>query len=153
MSEEQDEKISKYLKQLEKEDEENEDEDEDMEHKISTTEPNMIFEIETWTLDSKELQVTKTYESGFVIVDLEPYLLDYDEKIGIDVNNSDFWILYEEFDNPTYSYVIIEDFTEEELNNLKKKLGTEFDEELEKLGWKLNEKEIWFKGKLLVNKY
>ena len=147
----QEEEISRFLKQLEKEDEENEDED--IEHKISTTEPNMIVEIQTWKIDLKQLQITKTYESGFVIVDLEPYLLDYDESVGIDVNSSDFWILKESFNNPTYSYLILHDLTEEELNNIKEKLGTEFDEELEKLGWNLYEKEIWFKGRLNVEKF
>ena len=151
MSENQEEEISRFLKQLEKEDEENEDED--IEHKISTTEPNMIVEIQTWKIDLKQLQITKTYESGFVIVDLEPYLLDYDESVGIDVNSSDFWILKESFNNPTYSYLILHDLTEEELHNIKEKLGTEFDEELEKLGWNLYEKEIWFKGRLNVEKF
>jgi len=151
MSENQEEEISRFLKQLEKEDDEKKDED--IEHKISTTEPNMIVEIQTWKIDLKQLQITKTYESGFVIVDLEPYLLDYDEKIGIDVNSSDFWILKESFNNPTYSYLILHDLTEEELHNIKEKLGTEFDEELEKLGWNLYEKEIWFKGRLNVEKF
>jgi hypothetical protein len=147
----QEEEISRFLKQLEKEDEENEDED--IEHKISTTEPNMIVEIQTWKIDLKQLQITKTYESGFVIVDLEPYLLDYDESVGIDVNSSDFWILKESFNNPTYTYLILHDLTEEELNNIKERLGTEFDDELEKLGWNLYEKEIWFKGRLNVEKF
>ena len=147
----QEEEISRFLKQLEKEDEENEDED--IEHKISTTEPNMIVEIQTWKIDLKQLQITKTYESGFVIVDLEPYLLDYDESVGIDVNSSDFWILKESFNIPTYSYLILHDLTEEELNNIKERLGTEFDDELEKLGWNLYEKEIWFKGRLNVEKF
>ena len=123
----QDEKISNFLDYLRKRDEENEDEDEDMEHKISTTEPNMIFEIEKWTLNSKQLQITKTYESGYVIVDLEPYLPDYDEKIGIDVNDSSFWIQQEDFNNPTYSYKILKNLTEKELHKLKEKFGTEFD--------------------------
>ena len=147
----QEEEISRFLKQLEKEDDEKKDED--IEHKISTTEPNMIVEIQTWKIDLKQLQITKTYESGFVIVDLEPYLLDYDESVGIDVNSSDFWILKESFNNPTYSYLILHDLTEEELHNIKEKLGTEFDEELEKLGWNLYEKEIWFKGRLNVEKF
>jgi|GEM_PF-3319254 hypothetical protein len=151
MSENQEEEISRFLKQLEKEDDEKKDED--IEHKISTTEPNMIVEIQTWKIDLKQLQITKTYESGFVIVDLEPYLLDYDESVGIDVNSSDFWILKESFNNPTYSYLILHDLTEEELHNIKEKLGTEFDEELEKLGWNLYEKEIWFKGRLNVEKF
>ena len=151
MNENQEEEISKFLKQLEKEDEENEDED--IEHKISTTETNMIVEIQTWKIDLKQLQITKTYESGFVIVDLEPYLLDYDESVGIDVNSSDFWILNVSFNNPTYSYLILHDLTKEELNNIKEKLGTEFDDELEKLGWNLYEKEIWFKGRLNVEKF
>lgn len=131
--------------------EENED-GEEIEHKILATEPNMIFEIEKWSLNSKQLQITKTYKSGFVIVNLEPSLLDYDESVGIDVNNN-FRIYYEELSNPKYSYLILQDLTEEELNNLKKKLGTEFDEQLEKLGWNLYKKEIWFKGKLIVHKY
>ena len=151
MNENQEEEISRFLKQLEKEDEENEDED--IEHKISTTETNMIVEIQTWKIDLKQLQITKTYESGFVIVDLEPYLLDYDESVGIDVNSSDFWILNVRFNNPTYSYLILHDLTKEELNNIKEKLGTEFDDELEKLGWNLYEKEIWFKGRLNVEKF
>jgi len=151
MSENQEEEISRFLKQLEKEDDEKKDED--IEHKISTTEPNMIVEIQTWKIDLKQLQITKTYESGFVIVDLEPYLLDYDESVGIDVNSSDFWILKESFNNPTYTYLILHDLTEEELHNIKEKLGTEFDEELEKLGWNLYEKEIWFKGRLNVEKF
>ena len=134
-----------------KDHEENED-GEEIEHKILATEPNMIFEIEKWTLNSKQLQITKTYKSGFVIVNLEPSLLDYDESVGIDVNNN-FRIYYEELNNPKYSYLILQDLTEEELNNLKKKLGTEFDEQLEKLGWNLYKKEIWFKGKLIVHKY
>ena len=58
MNENQEEEISRFLKQLEKE-------DEDIEHKISTTEPNMIVEIQTWKIDLKQLQITKTYESGF----------------------------------------------------------------------------------------
>jgi hypothetical protein len=151
MSENQEEEISRFLKQLKKEDDEKKDED--IEHKISTTEPNMIVEIQTWKIDLKQLQITKTYESGFVIVDLEPYLLDYDESVGIDVNSSDFWILKESFNIPTYSYLILHDLTEEELHNIKEKFGTEFDEELEKLGWNLYEKEIWFKGRLNVEKF
>jgi len=134
-----------------KDHEENED-GEEIEHKILATEPNMIFEIEKWSLNSKQLEITKTYKSGFVIVNLEPSLLDYDESVGIDVNNN-FRIYYEELSNPKYSYLILQDLTEEELNNLKKKLGTEFDEQLEKLGWNLYKKEIWFKGKLIVHKY
>jgi len=127
--------------------------DYDEEYKISTIESNMIIEIEKWILDTKQLQITKTYESGFVIVDLEPYLPDYDEKVGIDVNNSDFWIQQEDFNNPTYSYTTLQGLTDEELNNLKSELGTEFDYELEKLGWKIDNKEIWFKGKLSVSKH
>ena len=124
----------------------------DEEHKISPTEPNMIDEIQIWTNNSKQLQITKTYESGYITV-FDPYLPDYDKKIGIDVNNSILYIENEEFDNPTYSYKTVHGLTEEELNNLKKKLGKEFDEELENLGWKLDKREIWFKGKLIVHKY
>jgi len=132
---------------------ENQAVNEDMNHKISTTEPNMIVEIQTWKIDTKQLKIKKTYESGYVIVDIDPYLRDYIETNGFDVNNRDFLILQEQFYAPTYSYEIIENISEDELNNLRITLGNELDVELKKLGWQLEKKEIWLTGKLLVEKY
>ena len=132
---------------------ENQAVNEDMNHKISTTEPNMIVEIQTWKIDTKQLKIKKTYESGYVIVDIDPYLRDYDETKGFDVNNRDFLILQEQFYAPTYSYEIVENISEDELNNLRITLGNELDVELKKLGWQLEKKEIWLTGKLKVEKY
>ncbi len=126
---------------------------EDMNHKISTTEPNMIVEIQTWKIDTKQLKIKKTYESGYVIVDIDPYLRDYIETNGFDVNNRDFLILQEQFYAPTYSYEIVENISEDELHNLRITLGNELDVELKKLGWQLEKKEIWLTGKLKVEKY
>ncbi len=126
---------------------------EDMNHKISTTEPNMIVEIQTWKIDTKQLKIKKTYESVYVIVDIDPYLRDYIETNGFDVNNRDFLILQEQFYAPTYSYEIVENISEDELHNLRITLGNELDVELKKLGWQLEKKEIWLTGKLLVEKY
>jgi hypothetical protein len=126
---------------------------EDMNHKISTTEPNMIVEIQKLKIDTKQLKIKKTYESGYVIVDIDPYLRDYDETKGFDVNNRDFLILQEQFYAPTYSYEIVENISEDELNNLRITLGNELDVELKKLGWQLEKKEIWLTGKLLVEKH
>jgi hypothetical protein len=126
---------------------------EDMNHKISTTEPNMIVEIQKLKIDTKQLKIKKTYESGYVIVDIDPYLRDYIETNGFDVNNRDFLILQEQFYAPTYSYEIVENISEDELNNLRITLGNELDVELKKLGWQLEKKEIWLTGKLLVEKY
>ena len=125
----------------------------DMNHKISTTEPNMIVEIQTWKIDTKQLKIKKTYEGGYVIVDIDPYLRDYNETYGFDVNNRDFLILQEQFYAPTYSYEIVENISEDELNNLRITLGNELDVELKKLGWQLEKKEIWLTGKLKVEKY
>ena len=125
----------------------------DMNHKISTTEPNMIVEIQTWKIDTKQLKIKKTYECGYVIVDIDPYLRDYDETNGFDVNNRDFLILQEQFYAPTYSYEIVENISEDELNNLRITLGNELDVELKKLGWQLKKKEIWLTGKLKVEKF
>jgi hypothetical protein len=132
---------------------ENQAVNEDMNHKISTTEPNMIVEIQKLKIDTKQLKIKKTYESGYVIVDIDPYLRDYIETNGFDVNNRDFLILQEQFYAPTYSYEIIENISEDELNNLRITLGNELDVELKKLGWQLEKKEIWLTGKLLVEKY
>jgi hypothetical protein len=126
---------------------------EDMNHKISTTEPNMIVEIQKLKIDTKQLKIKKTYESGYVIVDIDPYLRDYIETNGFDVNNRDFLILQEQFYAPTYSYEIVENISEDELNNLRITLGNELDVELKKLGWQLEKKEIWLTGKLKVEKY
>jgi len=126
---------------------------EDMNHKISTTEPNMIVEIQKLKIDTKQLKIKKTYESGYVIVDIDPYLRDYDEGIGFDVNNRDFLILKEQFYAPTYSFEVVANISEDELNNLKITLGNELDVELKKLGWQLEKKEIWLTGKLKVEKY
>lgn len=126
---------------------------EDMNHKISTTEPNMIVEIQKLKIDTKQLKIKKTYESGYVIVDIDPYLRDYDEGIGFDVNNRDFLILKEQFYAPTYSFEVVANISEDELNNLRITLGNELDVELKKLGWQLEKKEIWLTGKLLVEKY
>jgi len=132
---------------------ENQAVNEDMNHKISTTEPNMIVEIQTWKIDTKQLKIKKTYESGYVIVDIDPYLRDYIETNGFDVNNRDFLILQEQFYAPTYSYEIVENISEDELHNLRITLGNELDVELKKLGWQLEKKEIWLTGKLKVEKY
>ena len=132
---------------------ENQAVNEDMNHKISTTEPNMIVEIQIWKIDTKQLKIKKTYEGGYVIVDIDPYLRDYDETNGFDVNNRDFLILQEQFYAPTYSYEIVENISEDELNNLRITLGNELDVELKKLGWQLEKKEIWLTGKLKVEKY
>jgi hypothetical protein len=132
---------------------ENQAVNEDMNHKISTTEPNMIVEIQKLKIDTKQLKIKKTYESGYVIVDIDPYLRDYIETNGFDVNNRDFLILQEQFYAPTYSYEIVENISEDELNNLRITLGNELDVELKKLGWQLEKKEIWLTGKLKVEKY
>jgi len=132
---------------------ENQEVNEDMNHKISTTEPNMIVEIQKLKIDTKQLKIKKTYEGGYVIVDIDPYLRDYDETNGFDVNNRDFLILQEQFYAPTYSYEVVENISEDELHNLRITLGNELDVELKKLGWQLEKKEIWLTGKLLVEKY
>jgi len=132
---------------------ENQAVNEDMNHKISTTEPNMIVEIQKLKIDTKQLKIKKTYESGYVIVDIDPYLRDYIETNGFDVNNRDFLILQEQFYAPTYSYEIVENISEDELHNLRITLGNELDVELKKLGWQLEKKEIWLTGKLKVEKY
>ena len=132
---------------------ENQAVNENMNHKISTTEPNMIVEIQKLKIDTKQLKIKKTYESGYVIVDIDPYLRDYIETNGFDVNNRDFLILQEQFYAPTYSYEIVENISEDELHNLRITLGNELDVELKKLGWQLEKKEIWLTGKLKVEKY
>ena len=126
---------------------------EDMNHKISTTEQYKIVEIQKLKNDTKQLIIKKTYESGYVIVDIDPYLRDYDEEIGFDVNNRDFLILQEQFYNPTYSFEVVANISEDELNNLKITLGNELDVELKKLGWQLEKREIWLMGRLKVEKY
>ena len=132
---------------------ENHELNEDMNHKISTTEQYKIVEIQKLKNDTKQLIIKKTYESGYVIVDIDPYLRDYDEEIGFDVNNRDFLILQEQFYNPTYSFEVVANISEDELNNLKITLGNELDVELKKLGWQLEKREIWLRGKLKVEKY
>jgi hypothetical protein len=132
---------------------ENQAVNEDMNHKISTTEPNMIIEIQIWKIDTKQLKIKKTYEGGYVIVDIDPYLRDYIETNGFDVNNRDFLILQEQFYTPTYSFEVVANISEDELNNLKITLGNELDVELKKLGWQLEKREIWLTGKLKVEKY
>ena len=132
---------------------ENHELNEDMNHKISTTEQYKIVEIQKLKNNTKQLKIKKTYESGYVIVDIDPYLRDYDEGIGFDVNNRDFLILQEQFYAPTYSYEILENISEDELHNLRITLGNELDVELKKLGWQLEKKEIWLMGRLKVEKY
>ena len=132
---------------------ENHELNEDMNHKISTTEQYKIIEIQKLKNDTKQLIIKKTYESGYVIVDIDPYLRDYDEEIGFDVNNRDFLILQEQFYNPTYSFEVVANISEDELNNLKITLGNELDVELKKLGWQLEKREIWLMGRLKVEKH
>ena len=132
---------------------ENHELNEDMNHKISTTEQYKIVEIQKLKNDTKQLIIKKTYESGYVIVDIDPYLRDYDEEIGFDVNNRDFLILQEQFYNPTYSFEVVANIPEDELNNLKITLGNELDVELKKLGWQLEKREIWLMGRLKVEKH
>ena len=132
---------------------ENHELNEDMNHKISTTEQYKIVEIQKLKNNTKQLKIKKTYESGYVIVDIDPYLRDYDEEIGFDVNNRDFLILQEQFYNPTYSFEVVANISEDELNNLKITLGNELDVELKKLGWQLEKREIWLMGRLKVEKH
>ena len=132
---------------------ENHELNEDMNHKISTTEQYKIVEIQKLKNDTKQLIIKKTYESGYVIVDIDPYLRDYDEEIGFDVNNRDFLILQEQFYDPTYSFEVVANISEDELNNLKITLGNELDVELKKLGWQLEKREIWLMGRLKVEKH
>ena len=132
---------------------ENHELNEDMNHKISTTEQYKIVEIQKLKNDTRQLKIKKTYEGGYVIVDIDPYLRDYDEEIGFDVNNRDFLILQEQFYDPTYSFEVVANISEDELNNLKITLGNELDVELKKLGWQLEKREIWLMGRLKVEKY
>jgi len=132
---------------------ENHELNEDMNHKISTTEQYKIVEIQKLKNNTKQLKIKKTYESGYVIVDIDPYLRDYNEANGFDVNNRDFMVLQEQFYDPTYSYEVVANISEDELHNLRITLGNELDVELKKLGWQLEKKEIWLTGKLLVEKY
>ena len=132
---------------------ENQAVNEDMNHKISTTEQYKIVEIQKLKNDTRQLKIKKTYEGGYVIVDIDPYLRDYDEGIGFDVNNRDFLILQEQFYDPTYSFEVVANISEDELNNLRITLGNELDVELKKLGWQLEKKEIWLMGRLKVEKY
>ena len=62
-------------------------------------------------------------------------------------------ILQEQFYNPTYSFEVVANISEDELNNLKITLGNELDVELKKLGWQLEKREIWLMGRLKVEKY
>ncbi len=154
MAKKQDEEIEEFLKRLKKEDEENEgEEDEDMSHKISITEPNKIIEIERWEKNQHQLLIKTTYDSGYVIVDLEPYLDDsYTEEAGIDVNNSDFWINEEHFKDPTCSYEFLSDISKLQQEKIISIYENEFHDGLKEDGWDLKIKEIWFKGKLEIEK-
>ena len=147
-----DEEIEEWVKRLNKEDEENEDEDEELiPFKITTTEPNRILQIEKWEKDQHQLHIKTTYESGYVIVDLEPYLEDsYKEEEGIDVNNSDFWINEENFEHPTYSYEFLSDTPKSQQEEIILIYENESEDGLKEDGWDLKEKEIWFKGKLKI---
>ena len=62
-------------------------------------------------------------------------------------------ILQEQFYDPTYSFEVVANISEDELNNLKITLGNELDVELKKLGWQLEKREIWLMGRLKVEKY
>jgi hypothetical protein len=152
MTKNRDEEIEEWIKRLNKEDEENEDEDEEpIRFKISTTETNKILEIEKWEQGQHQLHIKTTYESGYVIVDLEPYLDDsYTEEVGIEVNNSDFWIDEEDLEHPTTSYEFISDITKSEQQNILKMYENEFDKGLIEKGWKHITRELWFKGKLEI---
>lgn len=152
MTKKQDDKLEEFLERLKKEDEENEDENEELQRfKISTTETNKILEIETWENGQHQLHIKMTYESGYVIVDLEPYLdKSYTEEVGIDVNNSDFWIDEEDLENPTTSYEFISDIPESEQQNIIKMYENEFVKGFNEKGWNLITRELWFKGKLEI---
>jgi len=152
MPKNQKEKIEEWVKHLREEDDENEDENEELQRfKISTTETNKILEIEKWEKGKHQLHIKMTYESGYVIVDLEPYLDDsYTEDVGIDVNNSDFWMDEEDLENPTTSYEFISDIPESEQQNIIKMYENESEERFREDGWSLIRREIWFKGKLEI---
>jgi hypothetical protein len=127
------------------------DDDDEVRFKISTIEKNGIFLIEGWWKDNCQLLITKTYDSGHVIVDLEPYLEDsYKEEEGIDVNNSDFWINEENFEHPTYSYEFLSDTPKSQQEEIILIYENESEDGLKEDGWDLKEKEIWFKGKLKI---
>ena len=130
-----------------------ESDDDDMSYKISTTEPNKIVEINKWEKEHHQLIITTTYESGYVVVDLEPYLEDfYKEEEGIDVNNSDFWINEEKFKDPTCSYKFLSDISKLQQEKIISIYENEFHDGLKEDGWDLKIKEIWFKGKLEIEK-
>ncbi|QWD13098.1 hypothetical protein G6703_02175 [Polynucleobacter paneuropaeus] len=152
MTKNRDEEIEEWVKRLNKEYEENEDEDEELiRFKIITTEPNRILEIEKWEKGQHQLHIKMTYESGYVIVDLEPYLDDsYTEEVGIDVNNSDFWIDEENFEHPTYSYEFLTDTPKPQQEEIILIYESKSEDGLKEDGWDLKEKEIWFKGKLKI---
>jgi len=150
MTKKQDDEFEEFLERLKKEDEENEDE-ESTHFKISTTETNKILEIEKWTKGQHQLHIKNTYESGYVIVDLEPYLdKSYSEEEGVDVNNSDFWIDEENLEHPTNLYEFITDIPESEQQNIIKLYENDSDKGLKEIGWEQVRREIWFKGKLEI---
>jgi len=152
MTKNRDEEIEEWIKRLNKEDEENEDEDEEpIRFKISTRESNKIVEINKWEKGQHQLHIKTTYESGYVIVDLEPYLDDsYTEEVGIEVNNSDFWIDEEDLEHPTTSYEFLSDTPKSQQEEIIFIHENESEEGLKEDGWDLKEKEIWFKGKLKI---
>lgn len=150
MTKKQDDEFEEFLERLKKEDEENEDE-ESIHFKISTTETNKIVEIEKWTKGQHQLHIKITYESGYVIVDLESYLdKSYSEEEGVDVNNSDFWIDEENLEHPTNLYEFITDIPKSEQQNIIKLYENDSDKGLKEIGWEQVRREIWFKGKLEI---
>jgi hypothetical protein len=130
-----------------------ESDDEDVRYRICPIEENNIIWIEGWWKDKHQLLITKKYQSGYVIVDLEPYFDDsYTKEKGIDVHNSGGWIQESEFENPTYSYKFSSDIPETTQDSIIKIYEDMSDEGLEDEGWDLQETQIWFKGELEIDK-
>ena len=130
-----------------------ESDDEDVRYKITTAKKRNIVWIEDWSKENYQLLITKTYESGYVIVDQEPYFDEsYSEEQGIEVNNSQGWIQESEFEDPTYSYKFSSDIFKSTQDSIIEIYEETSYEGLEDDGWDLKETQIWFKGKLEMEK-
>ena len=121
-------------------------------YKISTKEKNQIVETEFYYKQGYDsVKVNTSYRSGWVIAIEREILNDYNPKVGIDVRSlelEDHLFLDGRGDDIEFPDSLSEE-EKDRLSDIYYESGTEG---LENEGWEHDDTEVWFIGKLKIEK-
>ena len=117
--------------------------------KYTTVEKKNVVHIEIFKKNNKEIKISETFRSGFIITNENVDISNYKEEVGINV--WDFDLDDHEFSDGVSNDIQFESSINKENQLLIKEIFYELGTEgLESNGWEHYDTEVWFYGKLNI---